>query len=357
MTRARPPAPPLAQLLDRVWYGRAHPLSVALAPFGWVYCAIARWRAFSWRHRWRRRPDEARLNAPVVVVGNLTVGGTGKTPLVLWLADHLRQRGWTPGILTRGYLGGENRAPRRVPVDGDPRLFGDEAVLLAARSGCPVMICRDRYAAARQLLRTTNCDILIADDGLQHYRLRRDLEILLIDGRRGFGNGRCLPAGPLREPAARARLADIQLINATGQSAQPRMELRPTRARNLADPRQTRALAQFIGAPITAVAGIGHPEQFFALLERHGLRISRRPYPDHHDFGAADLQRFGSDQVLMTEKDAVKCRTWATKNLWYLPVTAHPNKPFTDALDSHLRVLERRRADHLTHFDTTGGAV
>lgn len=331
-------------LLQRLWYGPPHPLAWLLAPLGWLYCAIAWTRAALWRRRWRQPPEAAdRLTAPVIVVGNLTVGGTGKTPLVLWLAEHLRGRGWSPGILTRGYGGHGQSQPRPVPIDGDPRVHGDEPILLASRSGCPVMAGADRIAAARRLIEDFGCNLLLADDGLQHYRLRRDLEILLVDGRRGFGNGRCLPAGPLREPVSRARQADILVTNGGGGDSRPNMALRPQRAIKLSDARQTRALAQFVGIPVNAVAGIGHPEQFFALLEYNGLRITRLPYPDHHAFSREDAGHWPPGPVLMTEKDAVKCRAIADARCWFLPVTAVPNQAFLQALEPRLAGLEQNR--------------
>ncbi|MBK1648266.1 tetraacyldisaccharide 4'-kinase [Rhabdochromatium marinum] len=335
---------PVSALLQAVWYRPGHPLAGLLAPLGWLYCALARLRAHYWRRRWQRPPEAgAQLTVPVIVVGNLTVGGTGKTPLVLWLAEHLRTRGWQPGIVTRGYGGRAQGAPRLVPADSDPREQGDEAVLLAARSGCPVMAGADRVAAAQRLVAECNCDLLLADDGLQHYRLRRTLEILLVDGRRGFGNRRCLPAGPLREPPARAQQADIILHNGGSQTNRPGMELHPLRAINLRDPRHTRALAQFVGTPVTAVAGIGHPEQFFAGLEQQGLHIVRRPYPDHHAFSQQDSRDWPAGPVLMTEKDAVKWRPFADRSHWYLPVTAVPNEAFRRALEPHLARLEAKR--------------
>jgi tetraacyldisaccharide 4'-kinase len=330
----------IAAWLQRLWYQPEHPAAWLLAPLGWLYCAIAWARARYWHWRWRQPPKAGEdIPVPVIVVGNLTVGGTGKTPLVLWLAEHLRARGWRPGILTRGYRGRTGALPRLVPADGDPRDFGDEAVLLAARAGAPVMAGADRLAAARQLLAAHPCDILLADDGLQHYRLRRALEILLVDGRRGFGNKRCLPAGPLREPISRARAAQIVLINGGSDDQRPGMYLRPERAINLRDPRQTRALLQFVGPQVTAVAGIGNPEQFFALLEYHGLRIRRQAYPDHHAFAAGDAREWPQGPVLMTEKDAVKCRPFARPEHWYLPVTAQPNDAFVTALDARLAAL------------------
>lgn len=333
----------IARRLERLWYAPAEPLGMALIPLGWLYCGIARLRAAYWRRRWRRPLERGReVAAPVIVVGNLTVGGTGKTPLTIWLAGHLREQGWRPGILTRGYGGRAHGTPRLVPAHGDPREYGDEPVLLARRTGCPVMAGADRVAAAQALIADAGCNLLIADDGLQHYRLRRALEILLIDARRGFGNGRCLPAGPLREPRARAQAADILVHNGGREDdGQPRMLLRPLRAINLVDPRQTRALAQFAGAPVTAVAGIGHPEQFFALLEQQGLRILRRPYPDHHGFRREDCQQWPAGVVLMTEKDAVKWRPFASAEHWFLPVAAQPNAAFLAALKPRLAAVRR----------------
>lgn len=334
----------LDALAQAVWYQPRHPLAGLLAPLGLVFCTLARVRAWNWRRHWRGDSAAApRLGAPVIVVGNLTLGGTGKTPLVLWLAETLGARGWRPGILTRGYLGRSTAGSRLVPANGDPRDYGDEAVLLAGRSGVPVMVGRDRVASARALIDQQGCDLLIADDGLQHYRLRRDLEILLIDGRRGLGNGRCLPAGPLREPPARARRADLVVSQGGPQTDKPRLDLRPERAIKLIDPRQTRALVQFTGAALTAVAGIGHPEPFFALLERHGLRPQRRPYPDHYPYTSEDVRDWPVGTVLMTEKDAVKCRPFATQDHWYLPVTAQPNAAFLRALEPHFARLESAR--------------
>lgn len=300
-----------------IWYGR-HPLSWLLLPLSWIYCAIVRLRRFAYRMGWFR---SERLAVPVILVGNLSVGGTGKTPLVLRLVEWLKARGWTPGIITRGYGGRASHWPQRVWPESDPDQLGDEPLLLARRSGCAVVAGPDRVAAGRLAIQEGGCDILVSDDGLQHYRLARDLEIVLIDGTRGFGNGRCLPAGPLREP--RGRLASVDLVlYKDGMGPGPAMRLIPTEAVNLNHPERRRALAGFRGRPILAVAGIAHPERFFALLEAAGLVIERCPFPDHHPYTQSDGARWRGRAVIMTEKDAVKCAAFAEEEHWYLPVEA-----------------------------------
>lgn len=326
---------------EQLWY-QGHWLGGVLAPLGWLYCAAALLRRRAYTAGWQR---SSAAGAPVIVVGNLSVGGTGKTPLVLWLAGRLRARGRRPGIVLRGYGAEAGRAPRRVAgAPPDPALFGDEAVLLAERSGCPVTVGHDRVAAARLLHERCGCELIISDDGLQHYRLRRDLEILVIDGVRGLGNGRCLPAGPLREPPARARSVDLVVRNGGRGAAGERMRLEPGAAVNLAAPGRRQALHAFAGQRVLAVAGIGHPERFFALLRAHGLDIDTRAYPDHHRFSAAEVGGWRAQAVLMTEKDMVKCRTFARPELWYVPVDAVPEPTLAAALEAAFDRLDARRA-------------
>lgn len=333
-----------------LWYGRpldlvpgkpfdaAHGwflLSLLLLPLSWLYCAVVRLRRLGYRLGWLKT---RRLPVPVIVVGNLTVGGTGKTPLVLRLASLLRERGWTPGIVTRGYGGLSATWPRPVNTDSDPAMVGDEAVLLARRSGCTVVAGPDRAEAGALALRLGGCDILLTDDGLQHTRMARDLEIALVDGERGFGNGRCLPAGPLREPPSWLKRVDLVLYHG-GNGPEPRMRLVPGAAVNLRRPELTRPLAEFRGQRVLAVAGIGHPGRFFALLADAGLDIEARPYPDHHRFTAGDLARWSHGPVLMTEKDAVKCAAFAGDNHWYLPVEASLDETFLARFEAKLAAL------------------
>ena len=308
--------------LESHWY-RKTPLTLLLLPLSWLFCAVA---------MLRRRAYAAgllkveRLAVPVIVVGNISVGGTGKTPLVAWLVNWLREQGYRPGIVSRGYGGGARHWPQQVRPDSDPRMVGDEAVLLARRCRCPMAVGPDRPAAAQALLEHADCDIVVSDDGLQHYRLGRDVEIAVVDGVRRFGNGHCLPAGPLREPVSRLRSVDLVIANGTAGPREYAMRLQPAALRKLQDPEVTRPLAQFEGQRVHAVAGIGNPRRFFELLKSHGLEVIEHSFPDHHPYTAGDL-RFGDGggddlPVLMTEKDAVKCQAFAAPNHWYLPVDA-----------------------------------
>lgn len=321
-----------------IWYGKSllwDALSRLILPLSWLYCMIVRLRRLGYRIGWL---TSRRLPVPVIVVGNLTVGGTGKTPLVLRLASLLRERGWTPGIVTRGYGGLSATWPRQVLADSDPAMVGDEAILLARRSGCTVVAGPDRAEAGALALRLGGCDLLLSDDGLQHDRMARDLEIALVDGERGFGNGRCLPAGPLREPPSRLKRVDLVLYHG-GNGPEPRMRLVPGAAVNLRRPELTRPLDDFRGQRVLAVAGIGHPGRFFALLADAGLDIESRPYPDHHRFTASDLARWPDGPVLMTEKDAVKCTAFADNNHWSLPVEAILDETFLARFEAKLAEL------------------
>lgn len=315
----------------RLWYGR-HPLSVALLPLAWLYCAVVGLRRLAYRQGLLRR---TRLAAAVAVVGNLTVGGTGKTPLTLALAALARERGWRPAILARGYGGRGRDWPQAVAPDSDPGLVGDEPVLLARRSVCPVVAGPDRVAAGELAIRRFGCDLLICDDGLQHYRLVRDLEIVAIDGERGLGNGRCLPAGPLREPAKRLRSADLVVRQGDGGGGYG-FRLVAGEAVDVRDPARRLPLAAFRDRRVTAVAGIGNTGRFFALLRAAGMWVDERPYPDHHPYTAAEVAAWPPGPVLMTEKDAVKCATFGGADRWYCPVEAVPDPAFVEAVFARL---------------------
>lgn len=326
---------------DAIWY-QGHWLGPALAPLGWLYCGIANGRRLAYRRGWLPSYGPG---VPVIVVGNLTVGGTGKTPLVLWLAGHLAARELKVGIALRGYGGATRSEPRLVSACAAPEAVGDEALLLAQRAPCPVVVGRDRVAAARLLAETYGCTLVLTDDGLQHYRLQRQLELLVIDGERELGNRRCLPAGPLREPPSRELSADLVIRNGGPSRVQSyRMELKGGALVNLRESGQQQPVTAFRGQRVTAIAGIGHPDRFFRMLRQLGLLLDARAYPDHHLFTADEVASWPAGPVVMTEKDAVKCRTLArqtpaTKDHWYLPVTAAPEPAFLDALD---RALERR---------------
>ncbi len=315
---------------ERLWYGRS-PWSQPLRPLGFLVCLAARLRRWAWRRG--LRPVE-RLPVPVIVVGNITVGGTGKTPLVIWLARYLLEAGMRPGLVSRGYGGRARSWPQQVRPDSDPGVVGDEAILLTRGTGCPMAAGPDRVAAARALLAHHDCDVIISDDGLQHYRLGRDLEIAVVDGIRRHGNRRCLPAGPLREPVTRLDEVDFVVNNGGSGRLEYPMRLRGERACRLQDPGQCRRLDSFAG-PVHAVAGIGNPRRFFDLLRSQGLEVIPHPFPDHHRFRRRDLE-FGDDlPVLMTEKDAVKCRAFGLDGLWSVAVRAEVDRRLGP------RILER----------------
>ena len=298
------------------WY--AHdPRGALLAPLGWVYGLVAVLRRAFYRAGLRRTWQ---VGCPVVVVGNLSVGGTGKTPLVIAIARLLARHGLRVGVVCRGYRGSASRWPRQVRSDSDPLRVGDEAVLLARRTGGPVAAGPNRIAAARILVRRSKCDVILSDDGLQHLRLARDVEIVVVDGLRRHGNGRCLPAGPLREPLRRLASVDLVVVNGDARQGELEMQLVPGDAVSLVDSGTTRPLDSFRGAPVHAVCAIGHAERFFRTLESQGLTIVRHPFPDHHPFSETEIGFPDDAPVLMTEKDAVKCERFADSRHWFVPV-------------------------------------
>ncbi len=301
-----------------IWYGY-HPLAILLSPLSWIYRGIVSLRGLAYA---KGILPVARFPVPVVVVGNLTVGGTGKTPLVIALCRLLRNTNYRPGVVSRGYGGRSAHWPRQVHPDSDPDEVGDEALILARHSDCPVVVGPDRVAAARFLLQNAACDIVLSDDGLQHLGLGRDLEICVIDGSRRFGNGRCLPAGPLREPLRRLQSVDIRVVNGTAGPGEFAMRIEAGAAVSLSHPVNRRSLRSFAGATVHAVAGIGNPERFFALLEAHQIRVIRHAYPDHHHYASGELEFGDTHPVLMTEKDAVKYARGPDPKYWYLPIEA-----------------------------------
>ncbi len=319
--------------LEPHWYG-VTPLTPLLYPPSVVFRGVVAFRRALYQ---AHLLPAAKLPVPVVVVGNISVGGTGKTPLVLWLAGFLQSRGLKPGIVGRGY-GAKTTRPQPVTKGSDPAACGDEAVMVAQRCDAPVWVGANRAAAARGLLSAhPGCDVIISDNGLQHYRLARDVEIVVVDGARGLGNGLLLPAGPLRETPARLTSVDAIVINISQsmkigfQAVAPAgfaMKLSGREFQNLLNPGQRAGPEKFQNRRVHAVAGIGNPQRFFDHLRRLGLSFSAHPFPDHHAFTAADLAFADADCVMMTEKDAVKCQRFANKNHWVLPVSAEIDPAF-----------------------------
>ena len=311
--------------LNDIWYERAAP-PWWLLPLSLIYGAVVGSR----RHFYAMRKP-TRMSLPVVVVGNLSVGGTGKTPLVCWLVARLADLGFKPGVVTRGYGGSSGSIRLAAPSDA-PGVVGDESVLLARRSKVPVAIGHDRPAAS-QLLVNAGCDVIVSDDGLQHYALARDCEIVVIDGDRLFGNGRLLPAGPLRENRSRLTAADAVVVNGgralLGGALSMRLEAK--RALSLIGGAVKR-LDEFAGHSVHAVAGIGNPQRFFNMLRARGIEVTGHPLPDHARLQASDISFADGRPVLMTEKDAVKCELIAGPQHWYVPVTASFTEAESDAL-------------------------
>jgi tetraacyldisaccharide 4'-kinase len=326
--------------LNRVWYERSAP-RWWLVPLSLLYGTVTGSRRFLYARRLRK---STRLPVPVVVVGNLSVGGTGKTPLVCWLVARLKERGFKPGVVTRGY-GGTSGGVRLVEASDDPHVVGDESVLLARRTGVPLAVGRDRPAAGL-LLVNAGCDVIVSDDGLQHYALARDCEIVVIDGDRLFGNGWLLPAGPLRETRGRMEAADAIVVNGGRALVDDALSMRleAKSAMRLVGG-ATQSLEDFEPGPVHAVAGIGNPERFFNMLRAHGIEVLGHPLPDHAHIQAPDIFFADGRPVLMTEKDAVKCAQIAGTQHWYVPVSASFDAAESAViLDIVTRAVERRAA-------------
>ncbi|HVY53521.1 MAG TPA: tetraacyldisaccharide 4'-kinase [Gammaproteobacteria bacterium] len=320
--------------IQQYWYRQnLHLFLLPLVPLSWVYGLIVKLRRFLYRSGIKKTN---RLPIPTIVVGNITLGGTGKTPFVMWLVDYLKSQGKTPGIALRGVGGRKHYKPIEVAFRSNPYEVGDEAVLLAQNTFCPVVTCIDRAAAVNKLIEL-DCDIAICDDGLQHYGLDRDIEIAIVDASRYFGNHRLLPAGPLREPINRLKEVDIIVVN------QPANYLPDTHNRinnlttypmrlemetfvSIYSHSQQLDLSAFSGQTVHAIAGIGNPQRFFAMLNSLGIDVIPHVFPDHHQYQLTDLDFKDSFPIIMTEKDAIKCRLLSVqhnlnkKHLWYLRV-------------------------------------
>jgi tetraacyldisaccharide 4'-kinase len=296
--------------IERHWYRSSYTaLSCLLMPFAVLFgLIIAVRRQF---YRWHVFKI-SKLNVPVIVVGNITVGGTGKTPFVIGLVAFLKAHGFQPGIISRGYGGQFSKVPQFVDEQASPASVGDEAVLLAKRAQCPVVIAADRVAAANMLLQKTTCNIIISDDGLQHYRLGRDIEIVMVDHQRQFGNQLLLPAGPLREPVSRLKQIDFVVTQPALQEDYVVSVKQATIQKPLTDFQQTR---------VHAVAAIGNPQRFFSSLREKNIDIIEHVFPDHYLYQAHDLNFNDNLPILMTEKDAVKCTHFADARCWFVPIS------------------------------------
>ncbi len=303
--------------LQRLWYGKSR-LVWLLLPFSWIFGALVELRRWCFDRGLFKRFS---VGIPVIVVGNLTVGGTGKTPLVIWLANFLFAQKRKVAVITRGYGGQSDQWPQRVKPGSDPVQVGDEAVLIAQQTQAIVIAGPDRVANARQAI-AEGAELIISDDGLQHYRMQRDLELVVVDNSRMFGNGFLLPAGPLREPVKRLQEADLILLNQRDDSRPARLDppsvtyrIRLGNLRALKS-EAIRAVAELNGQTVHVITAIGHPQSFISALEQLGLHVDARILPDHARLSRADIEFDDDLPVLMTEKDAVKCQHIADSRHW-----------------------------------------
>ncbi len=318
----------LERWANKLWYEDYY-ISTWLSPFAYLYFDMIRFRRFLYRKGYFK---STAIGVPVIIVGNITVGGTGKTPLVIWLAKQLESAGFKVGIVTRGYRGKSDVYPLLVDEKTLPKHAGDEAVLIAKQTGCAVAVSPLRVEAAQLLVDEKKCDIILSDDGLQHYALQRDIEMVVIDGERRFGNNFLLPAGPLREPQERIKEVDFVILNGgVPENDEILMSLMADVAVNLVTG-EKKSLTEFKGQDCHALAGIGYPHRFFNMLAKCGLKTKNHAFPDHYHFKAKDINFKESKPVLMTEKDAVKCTDFAKDNHWFIPIEAELPNSFLEQL-------------------------
>lgn len=321
-----------------------------LLPFSWLFQLLS-----YLRRCYYRRIQKARFKAAVIIVGNISVGGTGKTPLVGWLAEFLLNQGFKPGIVMHGY-GTKERKLIEVTAASDVKEVGDEALLLAKKSGCPMVAGRNRPQAVNSLLSAfPDVDIVICDDGLQHYALDRDIEIAVIDGQRRLGNGFCLPAGPLRESPKRLKEVDFVVTNGKALKGEWQMTTALSLTiHQVVNPQNNGSLEDFVGKTVHAVAGIGHPERFFSMLRSKGINIIEHRFEDHHAFNVEDLDFSDSLPILMTEKDAVKCQRFAPLKAWFVPLVVNISEEFSNILLRRIHSGQKiARYSSLPHLQAT----
>lgn len=323
--------------LFKYWYQPTLSLvTICLLPLAWLFSLISAIRRWLYRKGYFK---SYRFPVPVIVVGNIAIGGTGKTPFVIALVKFLQSQGYQPGVVSRGFGGEKQFQPVAVTKHTSTKLVGDEAVLLSRNTQCPVVVCIDRPKAVETILRDFQCDIVISDDGLQHYALARDIEIIIVDAARGFGNGQLIPAGPLRESKQRMKAADFIVMNGGSANDQYSMSLAPKYFQSLVNNTQ-HLISDFPTKKIHAVAGIGNPDRFFNSLRKFGFDIIEHPFPDHYRYQASDFNFADDYPIIMTEKDAVKCDAFATDKYWYMSIDAAINDKLFDELFTKLKTVE-----------------
>ena len=338
----------LQRLLENIWYQKGKGKWLLL-PFTLLYCILNTYQ------RWKLTCKRSKITIPVIIVGNISIGGTGKTPAVIHLAKLLVKEGYKPAIITRGYGGISTKWPQEVTVLSDTKEVGDEAVLLAKRTKLPIVAGADRYVDIQYIRSRYKCDVILSDDGLQHYHLHRDIEIVLIDAERQLGNGWCIPAGPLRESGCRLKKVDFVLYNhglVEGKHQKDRfiqqhqlkslfsMRLSGNRIYSLSGKERYQDLTVLKGQTVHAVTGIGNPFRFYSALEQLGVNLIKHSFPDHHNFKQKELHFNDHKLIIMTEKDAVKCKQFMLDNCWYLPIEAQIEGEFDRLLMDKLKRLK-----------------
>lgn len=307
-------------------YYRKSIIAYLLLPIALAYYFIIKLRKYCYQHAIFK---SKKFPVPVIVVGNITLGGTGKTPLVIYLIELLKQQGYKPGVVSRGYGGKAQRYPCKVTESTKASEVGDEPTLIFLRTKVPVVVDPIRINAAEVLINQYDCDVVISDDGLQHYALQRDIEIAVIDSHKKFGNGFLFPAGPLREP--RSRLKSVDMIITNGESHNKdyfSLKVEAAGIINLVDNDKRVSAEYFSNKQLIAMAGIGNPERFFKTLSQLGLSYLKHPLPDHYHYTIADFKDVNDSQIIMTEKDAVKAKSYAKGNMWYVPIKTMASDSF-----------------------------
>ena len=307
-------------LIERFWYQPPRWYHILLSPMSWLYRAIIVFRRFLYRVGFFSR---YKASVPVIVVGNITVGGTGKTPFVMGLVEALKEKGHSPGVVSRGYGAYDKTEATLLDTDSTPEEVGDEPFMLYQRLNVPVAVCRNRVLAIKAC-EQAGCDVIVSDDGLAHYAFERNCEIVCVDGVRQFGSGYTLPVGPLRESKSRLKQVDFcvtTVAKKTGKAYES--EIVPECLIHVTNSSRILPLNSFCGKNVRALAGIGHPERFFALLDDLGYNVQSEAFRDHHRYTEADLSFYSGERVVMTEKDAVKCRLYDLDNAWYIKVKAN----------------------------------
>jgi len=319
----------LETLIEKVWYSK-NIFSLLLSPLSFIYISIIYLRYNLYQ---LGLISITKINVPTIVIGNIVAGGTGKTPLVIWLAKHFKDKGFLPGIVSRGYGGTYLSNIELVKPTSNPLLVGDEPVIIARNTNCPVVVAKKRVKGAKELVEKYNCNIILCDDGMQHYSLARDIEIAVIDGQRRFGNNYCFPAGPLREPKSRIFKADLIVSKYNARTYEHKMDYTYNQLVSLNELSKTIPISDLHGMTVHAIAGINNPDHFFSYLRSNKLELIIHKFPDHYLYREDDVKFDDNFPVVMTEKDAVKCLNYSSDKYWYIPISAELSKLFVCDLD------------------------